>query len=232
MLTLYILQRQCANASKSMIEEAIAEKLDVQALSTKTFCLADLGCSVGPNTFVAIQHIVGAVERRYLALGLKSHIPEFQVFFNDHAANDFNTLFASLPTERRYFACGVPGSFHGRLFPESSIHFMYSSNALHWLSRMPDEILDKNSPAWNKGRVHHTGAPYEVAHAYAAQFDKDTRNFLNARAKELVVGGIMVLIMSTLPDGTSPYRSPPRASYDILESCLMETVKAERQTIH
>ena len=106
------------------------------------------------------------------------------------------------------------------------------SNALHWLSRMPDEILDKNSPAWNKGRVHHTGAPYEVAHAYAAQFDKDTRNFLNARAKELVVGGIMVLIMSTLPDGTSPYRSPPRALYDILESCLMETVKAERQTIH
>ncbi|CBI26814.3 hypothetical protein VitviT2T_000493 [Vitis vinifera] len=139
-------QRQCANASKSMIEEAIAEKLDVQALSTKTFCLADLGCSVGPNTFVAMQHIVGAVERRYLALGLKSHITEFQVFFNDHAANDFNTLFASLPTERRYFACGVPGSFHGRLFPESSIHFMYSSNALHWLSRMPDEILDKNSP--------------------------------------------------------------------------------------
>ncbi|WJZ80585.1 hypothetical protein VitviT2T_000492 [Vitis vinifera] len=49
------------------------------------------------------------------------------------------------------------------------------------------------------------------------------RNFLNARAKELVVGGIMVLIMSTLPDGTSPYRYPPRASYDILESCLMET---------
>ena len=97
---------------------------------------------------------------------------------------------------------------------------------------MPDEILDKNSPAWNKGRVHHTGGPYEVAHAYAAQFDKDMRNFLNARAKELVVGGIMVLIMSTLPDGTSPYRSPPRALYDILESCLMETVKAERQTIH
>ncbi|RVW89195.1 putative S-adenosylmethionine-dependent methyltransferase [Vitis vinifera] len=185
-------QRQCANASKSMIEEAIAEKLDVQALSTKTFCLADLGCSVGPNTFVDIQHIVGAVERRYLALGLKSHIPEFQVFFNDHAANDFNTLFASLPTERRYFACGVP------------------------------DTGQKLSPAWNEG-FHHTGAPYEVAHAYAAQFDKDTRNFLNARAKELVVGGIMVLIMSTLPDGTSPYRSPPRASYDILESCLMET---------
>ena len=55
------------------------------------------------------------------------------------------------------------------------------SNALHWLSRMPDEILDKNSPAWNKGRGHHTGGPYEVAHAYAAQFDKDMRNFLNAR---------------------------------------------------
>ena len=148
MLTLYILQRQCANASKSMIEEAIAEKLDVQALSTKTFCLADLGCSVGPNTFVDIQHIVGAVERRYLALGLKSHIPEFQVFFNDHAANDFNTLFASLPTERRYFACGVPGSFHGRLFPVMRSTGSPGCLTRYWTKTLPCMEQGKGSPYW------------------------------------------------------------------------------------
>ena len=90
-------------------------------------------------------------------------MPEFQVFFNDHTSNDFNTLFTSLPPERPYFATGVPGSFHGRLFPNSSLDFVHSSYALQILSKVPKELLNKNSAAWNKGRVHYASAPDEVA---------------------------------------------------------------------
>ncbi|WJZ80583.1 hypothetical protein VitviT2T_000490 [Vitis vinifera] len=220
------LQREATDACRTMIEEAIAQKLDVKCFSSNPFRLADLGCSVGPNTFISMQHIVEAVERKYLEQGLKSQIPEFQVFFNDHVANDFNTLFASLPTERRYFACGVPGSFHGRLFPESSIHFMFSSHAIHWLSKVPEELLDKNSPAWNRGRIHYTSAPDEVSHAYAAQFDHDMEIFLSARAKELVVGGIIVLTMAALPNGIPASRIPSGVMFDLLGASLMDMTKA------
>uniref|UniRef100_A0A0D3BK10 Uncharacterized protein n=1 Tax=Brassica oleracea var. oleracea TaxID=109376 RepID=A0A0D3BK10_BRAOL len=30
-----------------------------------------------------------------------------------------------------------PGSFYGRLFPENTIHFIYASFSLHWLSKIP-----------------------------------------------------------------------------------------------
>ncbi|WJZ80582.1 hypothetical protein VitviT2T_000489 [Vitis vinifera] len=219
------------NVSRTMIEEAIAKKLDVKCFSSNPFRLADLGCSVGPNTFIAMQHIVEAVERRYLAQGLKSEMPEFQVFFNDHVGNDFNTLFASLPTERRYFACGVPGSFHGRLFPESSIHFMFSSHALHWLSKVPEELLDKNSPAWNRGRIHYTSGPEEVSHAYAAQFEHDMEIFLSARAKELVVGGMIVFLILALPNGIPASQNPYGIMFDLLGSCLMDMAKEVRRMI-
>ncbi|KAL6351470.1 hypothetical protein AAG906_040824 [Vitis piasezkii] len=219
------LQRQATNASRIMIEEAIAKKLDVKCFSSNPFRLADLGCSVGPNTFIAMQHIVEAVERKYLAQGLKSEMPEFQVFFNDHVGNDFNTLFASLPTERRYFACGVPGSFHGRLFPESSIHFMFSSHALHWLSKVPEELLDKNSPAWNRGRIHYTSGPEEVSNAYAAQFEHDMEIFLSARAKELVFGGMIVLLIPALPTGIPTSHIPIGIMFDLLGSSLMDMAK-------
>ncbi len=35
---------------------------------------------------------------------------------------------------RLYYAAAVPGSFWERLFPSSSLHFIFSSNALHWIT--------------------------------------------------------------------------------------------------
>ncbi|XVF82059.1 hypothetical protein PTKIN_Ptkin16aG0013000 [Pterospermum kingtungense] len=64
-------------------------------------------------------------------------------------------------------------------------------------------VLDKTGPAWNKGRIHYTGAPKEVCKAYLDQFAKDIDSFLNARAKELSPGGLMALIIPALPDVVS-----------------------------
>ena len=75
-----------------------------------------------------------------------------------------------LPPERPYSATGVPGSFHGRLFPNFSLDFVYSSYALQCLSKVPEELLNKNSAAWNKGRVHYASASDEVAQAFTTQF--------------------------------------------------------------
>ncbi|XP_068638666.1 loganic acid O-methyltransferase-like [Aristolochia californica] len=189
-------QGEGVNAAKQLIAEVIAGNVCVEQLSSlRTYHVADLGCSVGPNTFAAVENIIGAVEHKLLNVGSASNVLDIQVSFNDHTSNDFNTLFASLPTKgRRYLAAGVPGSFHGRLFPKASLHFVHSSYALHWLSQVPNEVKDENSAAWNKGKILHVAAKPEVEEAYSVQFTKDMDMFLLARAEEVAVGGFMVLI--------------------------------------
>jgi SAM-dependent methyltransferase len=202
------LKRLSASVENTKIDEEIAEKLDVLSFSstTKTIRLADLGCATGPNTFFAMQNVIKAIIHKYQSLSPTSPLPEFQVFFNDQVSNDFNTLFVALPPERKYFAAGVAGSFHNRLFPESSLHFVHSSYSLQWLSALP----------------HYTSAPDEVFHAYSTQFAKDMDNFLNARAKELVPGGMMVLILSGIPKGMPYSQLPAGTMYNLLATILMD----------
>ncbi|PHU09073.1 hypothetical protein BC332_20933 [Capsicum chinense] len=192
------LAREVLDGAKVMVRDAIIQKLDIKIMlsSSNTIRIADFGCSVGPNTFIAMQHVVQALKDKLLQVANSTNnIPEFQIFFNDHVINDFNTLFRSLPIDRSYYAFGVPGTFHGRLFPTRSIHFAHSSCAIHWLSKIPKELLDEKSPAWNRGSIHYIGTSnVEVVNAYVAQFEKDMEMLLNARAEEIVEGGMMVLV--------------------------------------
>uniref|UniRef100_M1AL51 Loganic acid methyltransferase n=1 Tax=Solanum tuberosum TaxID=4113 RepID=M1AL51_SOLTU len=183
------MQREVLDGAKEMMKEVIIEHLDIKNMlsSSNKFYIIDLGCSIGPNTFNSMQHVVQVVKDKY-----HDNILEFQVFFNDHVNNDFNTLFQSLPIDRSYYAFGVPGSFHDRLFPSRSIHFAHCSTSIHWLSKTPKELLDEKSPSWNKGLIHYIGASnIEVMNAYVAQFEKDMEMFFNARAEEIVPGGMM-----------------------------------------
>ncbi|KAF8398923.1 hypothetical protein HHK36_014788 [Tetracentron sinense] len=196
--------RTATNAAKAIIDEEIVENLNIKQLfsALKTFRIADLGCLVGPNTFIAMQNIIAVVEHKYRSEGLDSSIPKFQVFFSDQTSNDFNILFTTLPLDRLYFVASVPGSFHSRLFPEASLHFVYLAYALQCLSKVPKEVVDKNSPAWNKGKIHYSNAPNEVVEAYSTQFHKDIEDFLYARSQELVSRGLLALIMPSFPNRT------------------------------
>jgi hypothetical protein len=219
-----------------MIMEAIVKKFDIKTLSTplNSIFVADLGCSTGPNTFLAVQNIVDAIELKYQSEDYCTReIPEFQVFFNDHASNDFNTLFKSFPPKRNYLAAGVPGSFYGRLFPKATIHIFHSSNSLNWLSKVPNEITNKTSPAWNKGRIHYTNAKKEVVEAYATQYAMGMESFLFARGEELVVGGMMVLLIAAVPDVILSSDFTICTHLELLESCLTDMEKMVRKlTLH
>ncbi|KAI4386511.1 hypothetical protein MLD38_004439 [Melastoma candidum] len=221
-------QRSAADSTRAKIVEVIMERLDhteFPPTAAKVFAIADLGCSVGPNTFFAVEEFVRSVQETYLSQGISSSgLPQFQAFFNDQVNNDFNTLFVSLPPDRSYFAAGVPGSFHGRLFPDSSLHFVHSSYALHWLSKLPEELLDPNSPAFNKGRVHYTGGPDEVRKAYETQFAIDMAAFLRARSKEILGGGFLAVIMPGIPAGVPHSSVPAGLMYEILDNCLLDMV--------
>ncbi|PON73712.1 SAM dependent carboxyl methyltransferase [Parasponia andersonii] len=233
-------QTGAVEASKEMIEEAITKHFDANktlnsASSLNQIFLADLGCSTGPNTFLAVQNIFEVIQLKY-QLEKRRHLDHsddhvhqipvtFQVFFNDHFSNDFNTLFKSLPPTRKYLAAGVPGSFHGRLFPNSSLHFVHCSYSLHWLSKVPSQVMDSTSPAWNKGRIHYTNAGKEVVKAYSDQYAEDMLSFLHARAEELVVGGLMVLLIPAVPDILLPSDTTNGTEKDLLGSCLVDMAK-------
>ncbi|KAF2312955.1 hypothetical protein GH714_002083 [Hevea brasiliensis] len=192
-------QKETISAAKEIIDKEIAQKLDVKnplfASSSSSFRIADLGCSVGPNTFIAMENVIEAVKHK------------------------------SLPPKRPYFAAGVPGSFHYQLFPTSSLHFIHASHALHWLSQVPNEVVDENSPAWNRGKIFYLSAPEEVGKAYAAQFAKDVGMFLDARATELVSGGMLVLIIGSFRNEISPSHTLASVLFDLLESTLLDMAK-------
>ncbi|XP_038679145.1 loganic acid O-methyltransferase-like [Tripterygium wilfordii] len=215
-------QRGATDDTKELIKTMIMDKLDLDNFSmANTFSIADLGCSVGPNTFIAVENILEAVEVKYESQGLES--PEFQVFLNDHTENDFNKLFKSLPPSRKYCAMGVPGSFYGRLFPTSSLHFVYTYYALNWLSSVPKSVSDKSSPAWNKGRISHCNAGDEVVEAYSAQFEQDMETFFKARAQEIVHGGLMTIFAPARPNGkTTHSESSVNLCFYLLGCCLMD----------
>ncbi|PRQ16751.1 putative loganate O-methyltransferase [Rosa chinensis] len=221
-----IYQRGAVDVAKQLLDKEIAEKLDIEiSLPSNTFNIADLGCSVGPNTFSSVENILEAVQLKYQCQGLDSQIPEFQVFFNDHILNDFNMLFKSLPPNRQYYAAGVPGSFYGRIFPNNSIHLVHSSSSNHWLSRVPKEVVDKNCPAWNKGEIHYSNSTNEVVKAYEAQYAEDMECFLHARSREVVSGGLMVLIIPGRPNGTPHSKTLPNMMLQLLGTSLMEMAR-------
>ncbi|KAG2682392.1 hypothetical protein I3760_11G189400 [Carya illinoinensis] len=201
-------QAQALHA-RSMLH-LIEETLDgVQLNSSEVpFVVVDLGCSCGSNTIYIVDVIIKHMIKRYEALGYEP--PEFSAFFSDLPSNDFNTLFQLLPPQanyggsmeeclasdshRSYFVAGVPGSFYRRLFPARSIDVFHSAFSLHWLSQVPDSVLDKRSKAYNKGRVFIHGAGENTANAYRKQFQTDLTGFLASRSQEMKRGGSMFLV--------------------------------------
>ncbi|CAA0813499.1 S-adenosyl-L-methionine-dependent methyltransferases superfamily protein [Striga hermonthica] len=214
-------QRSVIEAADSLVKECIAQHIEPGSYpALQTFCIADLGCSTGPNTFTAVENIVTAVKLK--CLNTNNRVPEFQVYFNDHVQNDFNTLFKSLPPNRDYYGSGVPGSFYARLFPNGSIHVAHCSYSLHWLSRVPREVVDRDSTAYNKGRIHYLGARDEVVDAYWRQHAVDISNFLEARAEELVPGGLLVLVIPARPDGVPHSKILMGFIFKLLGDCLVD----------
>ncbi|KAI4313848.1 hypothetical protein L6164_026795 [Bauhinia variegata] len=156
----------------------------------------------------------------------KSAIPQSYAMKGEVLTAIPKTLpFRILPASRKYFAAAAPGSFFGRLFPRETLHFVHSSASLHWLSEVPEKIADRNSDAWNKGRIYCVNSPKEVADAYAAQQRKDLENFMHARAQELVSNGLMVIRMAAAPDEILDSDTKPGEQFELLGSCLLDMTK-------
>ncbi|KAF4373597.1 hypothetical protein F8388_025291 [Cannabis sativa] len=218
-------QKEAAESAKAMLVAAITENLEINKHNicpiSNSFRIADFGCSTGPNTFIAVDTIIEAVCKTYHESTFV-HNPEFHVFFSDHVSNDFNFLFTNLPKDRSYFAAGVPGSFHNKLFPRASLNLAYSSHALQWLSKTPMEVTNPSLPAFNKGKIFYAKAVEQVCEAYKRQHEEDLASFFGARSEELAPGGLVAILMSGREDESSPSQVSLGPLFEPLESTLIE----------
>ncbi|KAL7152909.1 hypothetical protein ABFS83_04G129700 [Erythranthe nasuta] len=228
--------------NNSSIQKSVAEKMMGITMETieemyvtlrpKSLGVADLGCSSGSNAMSYIKRIVGAVQNT--AKKFEQPAPnEIRVCLNDLPTNDFNTIFQALPDlyeelnktiRSNIFIGAFPGSFFGRLFPENSLHFVYSFNCLHWLSRVPPGIYDERGSSLNKKSVYISkNSPPQVCKAYAKQFKEDFTTFLKSRSRELVHGGRMVLVF-TVRNGADFYSKDNTFLWELLYQSLRALV--------
>lgn len=111
--------------------------------------VAELGCSSGQNTFLAMSGIVNRIIASYQETSRTP--PEIDCCLNYLPNNDFNMTFKwatsfkenlMMDVKGRCFVSWVPGSFYSRLFPSKSLHFVHSACSIHWLSKVPEGLED------------------------------------------------------------------------------------------
>ncbi|XP_014497723.1 7-methylxanthosine synthase 1 isoform X2 [Vigna radiata var. radiata] len=223
------IQRQMMLKAKFILEETITRLY--RDSSPNCMKVADLGCSVGPNTLLVISNIINMVDTACTHCDL----PTFQFYLNDLFGNDFNTTIKLLPDfytklvqYKGHGSCFInitPGSFYGRLFPSNSINLFHSSNSLHWLSQ--DPLLEcKDAASVNKGHCHIVStSPPEVRKAYLKQYQQDFKLFLRSRSEELVPGGAMVLMH------LGYHETPRRTSFEIVSLILNDMLMEEEESL-
>ena len=141
------MQKKASDQAKHITLETLQELY--KETKPKSLGIADFGCSSGPNTLSTIRDIIKSVEFSHRREIPSQPLPEFTIFLNDLPGNDFNSIFKTLPDFHielkrdakngecpSVFISAYPGSFYGRLFAENTIHFIYASYSLHWLSKV------------------------------------------------------------------------------------------------
>ncbi|KAK7394705.1 hypothetical protein VNO78_15240 [Psophocarpus tetragonolobus] len=230
------LQRGLMIKAKHILEETITRMF--RDSSPNCMKVADLGCSVGPNTLFVTSDIIDIVHTTCTRLNREP--PTFQFYLNDLFGNDFNTIFKSLPDfykrlvedkGRKFDSCFInatPGSFHGRLFPINSINLFYSANSLHWLSQDPLLGLTREAKSLNKDNCYIVStSPPDVHKAYLQQFQQDLKLFLKSRSEELVAEGAMVLLF--LGKNETPRRTGWEIISLVLNDMLLEGLIEEEK---
>ncbi|XP_059666387.1 probable caffeine synthase 4 isoform X1 [Cornus florida] len=192
--------QKVASITKPIIENSVHSLFSKKFHPSKPLNVADLGCSAGPNTFSVMKTVKETVEKECKELNCQT--PELLFYLNDLPGNDFNSLFKGLSIfcdqtqGASFYAVGVPGSFHGRLFPRNTLHFAHSSYSAHWLSQVPKGLTSNEGLPLNKGKMYiSTTSPPVVREAYLTQFQEDFTMFLKSRSEEMVPDGCMVLIL-------------------------------------
>jgi len=155
--------------------------------------LADFGCSEGRNSIAVMQRALTGL--------LPRTDRQVQTIHSDLPTNDFSKLFLNLDAggqrafdRKRVFSAAVGGSMFDQLLPDRSLHLATTFNAIGFLSLRPVDVLpgyilpNGPSPVRANGFVSE-----DDRQAFADQAKRDVAAFLQARARELVEGGKLLV---------------------------------------
>jgi hypothetical protein len=205
---------QAAHADSVLhLLEAAARRVPLDATDAP-LVLADYGCSQGVNSLAPMRAAIAALRE-----GAGPDRPIW-VVHNDQPGNDFASLFGLLENdsasylrdEANVFAFAVGRSFFKRVLPPGSVALGWSSNSVHWLSRIPEPVPD----GWHASATEIS----EVQNAYARQAAEDWRQFLRHRGEELRPGGRLVVSLMAISDDGAPGWEP-----------LLRHLRAERDAM-
>jgi S-adenosylmethionine-dependent carboxyl methyltransferase len=145
----------------------------------------------------------------------------------DACNRNFSSLFAWLASPRGYlqgiegaFAFATGKSFYERLFPDEYVDIGWSANAVHWLSRVPCTIVDH--------LCYWRGTP-DLDQLFRAQAAADWRAFFEHRARELRVGGHLVVVVVRVDDQR---RSGGDHFVDVINEALVDLLSVGKLRRH
>jgi SAM dependent carboxyl methyltransferase len=159
--------------------------------------IVDYGSSQGRNSLAPMRAAIAAFRER------APQPRPICVVHVDVAENDFSTLFDVIYTapdsyisdDPDVFPSAVGRSFYRSVLPPDHVHLGWSSHAAVWLSRAPTQIPDHFWIPSSTGTVRA---------AFERQAADDWEAFLRLRARELCVGGrLVVTLPSPSDDGIS-----------------------------
>jgi hypothetical protein len=165
----------------------IHEAVDLFSSNSPLIIIGDYGSSHGLNSFHAMKMIID-----YLRETNKlTDNQQILVVHNDLATNDWKTLFEVLQEKKEYYGVASGKSFYEQCLPDNCLSIGYSSSSVHWLSRKPCNLtnhflstyLDDNDP----DRL-----------IFAQQAQLDFTHFLEHRSRELVQGGVLILVIPSV----------------------------------
>lgn len=119
------------------------------------FTIVDYGCGEGKNSMIPVRAVVDAVRAR------RRH-EDFLVIHNDLPTNNFNGLLQDVFADRddsylptvpdgdcgKIYVLAGASSFYQQVAPSGSVHFGFSSSALHWLKVVPEGCLREHIFHW------------------------------------------------------------------------------------
>jgi hypothetical protein len=159
---------------------------------------------------------------------LRSRTPRpIQTIHSDLSTNNFNALLVNLAPDGKsafnstdVYSAAVGGSMYAQLLPPRSAAVVATFNALGWLSHVPTMhpgFVVCHGPRHPRADIC-VSTPGQTA--FAAQAADDLQHFYQARAAEMIPGG--VLLAATF--GAGHERRCADGLYDVLNDALLDVM--------
>jgi len=114
-------------------------------------------------------------------------------------------------------------SFYGQVLPSNSVNFGFAQHSVHWLSKVPGKLTG----TWTADLASN---PEEIS-IWNKQADEDWNRFIQYRAKELCLGGKLIVVCGAQIGTDSTFSSCFKSFNKVLRDMLADGLLPEVEDI-